>query len=280
MRRIFGTLGRLMIHWGAWLGLVRVFCFVITSASFLGAGCRRSDPVDVVGITAVDSPVISAASPLELRAEGLPTGRRVKVSLKGRLAAAGQDERALDVSLVGHVLSPERLSVAVDAARIARWGRATFDGEVVVDCDPPKPRGCHGRLAQARFDVELLGERRAQPLHSAVARLLPTVGLEISDADAATNGLLVSEVRGGSLAARAGLRVGDTIVHSNGVRLHALADLAPGPTADALALLVRRAAGQLVMLRVPLADAPPLADLRLFGLCLAASPILLLLFAR
>jgi|GEM_PF-6538047 len=269
-----------MIHWGAWLGLVRVLCFVITSASLLGAGCRRSDPIDAVGITGVDSPVISAASPLELRAEGLPSARRVQVRLHGRLAAAGQDERALDVSLVGHVLSPERLSVAVDAPLIARWGRATFDGELVVDCDPPTPRGCHGRLAQARFDVALLGERRAQPLHSAVARLLPSLGLEISDADSATFGLLVSEVRVGGLAARAGLRPGDTIVRSNGVSLHALADLAPGPSADVLSLVLRRAGGQLVTLRVPLADAPPLADLRLLGLCLAASPILLLLFSR
>jgi hypothetical protein len=196
------------------------------------------------------------------------------------LAAAGQDERSLDVSLMGHVLSPDRLSVAVDAALIARWGRATFDGEVVVDCDPPAPRGCHGRLAEARFDVELLGERRAQPLHYAVARLLPSLGLEISDADSATHGLLVAQVRPGSLAARAGLRQGDTIVRSNGVSLHALADVAPGPSADALALLVRRAGGQVVTLRVPLADAPPLADWRLLGLCLAASPLLLLLFSR
>ena len=275
-----GTLGRLMIHWGAWLGLLRLFCFVITSASLFGAGCRRGDPVDVVGITGVDSPVISAASPLLLRAEGLPSARRVRVALRGRLAAAGQDERALDVSLVGHVLSPERLSVAVDAARIARWGRATFEGEVVVDCDPPAPRGCHGRLAQARFDVSL-GERRAQPLHHAVARLLPALGVVISDADAATFGLLVSEVRDGGLAARAGLMPGDTIVGSNGVSVHALADLAPGPNADALALRVRRpAAVELLSVRVPLAAAPPLADLRLLGLCLAGAPILLWLFVR
>lgn len=275
-----GTLGRLMNHWGAWLRFLGLFCFVITSASLLGVGCRGGDPVAVVGITAVDSPVISAAAPLELRAEGLPSGRRVQVRLRGRLAAAGQDERSLDVSLVGHVLSPERLSVAIDAPVIARWGRATFEGEVVVDCDPPAPRGCHGRLAQARFDVELLGERRAQPLHFAVARLLPELGLEISDSESATYGLLVSEVRPASLAARAGLHRGDTIVRSNGVSLHALADLAPGPSADALALLVRRAGGQLLSLRVPLAEAPPLADWRLLGLCLAASPILLWLFLR
>lgn len=246
----------------------------------VGAGCRRRDPVDAVALLGVESEVISADAPLELRAEGLPSARRVQVGLRGRLAAAGQDERELDVSLVGHVLSPERLSIAVDPVLIARWGRATFEGSLVVDCDPPAPRGCHGVLAQARFDVELLGERRGQPLHYAVERLLPTLGLEISDADSATFGLLVSEVRPGSLAARAGLRSGDTIVRSNGVSLHALADLAPGPSADALALGVRRASGQLVSLRLPLADAPPLADPRLLGLCLVASPLFLLLLSR
>ncbi|HET8939544.1 MAG TPA: PDZ domain-containing protein [Polyangiales bacterium] len=236
--------------------------------------------MDVVSGLGVDSPVISVAAPLELRAEGLPSGRRVQVALRGRLAAAGQDERELDVSLLGQVLSPERLSVAVDPALIARWGRATFDGSLVVDCDPPAPRGCHGTLAQARFDVELAAERRGQPLHYAVERLLPTLGLEISDADSATYGLLVSEVLPGSLAARAGLRKGDTIVRSNGVSLHALADLAPGPRADALSLWVRRDSGPLLKLRVPLADAPPLADPRLLGLCLVASPLLLLLLSR
>jgi hypothetical protein len=276
---ILGTLGRLMAHCGAWLCFLRLLLLVILGPVVLGAGCRRADPVDAVALMGVDSPVISAEAPLELRAEGLPTARRVNVALHGRLAAAGQDERELDVSLMGHVLSPERLSIAVDPAVIARWGRATFVGSVVVDCDPPSPRGCHGALAQVRFDVELLGERRAQPLHYAVQRLLPALGLSISDADSATFGLLVSAVRPGSLAERAGLRLGDTIVRSNGVSLHALADLAPGPSADALALGVRRGETQL-SLRVPLADAPPLADLRLLGVCVVVSPLLLLLLAR
>jgi hypothetical protein len=266
-----------MIHCGAWLRFLRWLCFVIP---VLSAGCRRDDPVDAVALLGVDSPVISADSPLELRAEGLPSGRKLQVALHGRLAAAGQDERTLDVSLVGHVLSPERLSIALDPALVARWGRATFEGEVVVDCDALAGRRCHGVLQRAGFDVELVGGSRGQRLHYAVDRLLPTLGLEISDADSATYGLLVSAVQPGSLAARAGLRQGDTIVRSNGVSLHALADLAPGPSADGLALQVRRGGGPLTSMRVPLADAPPLADLRLLGLCLVASPLLLLLLTR
>ena len=83
--------------------------------------------MDQVRLLAVESKVIGPDTALELSAEGLPTGRSLAVSLKGTLAAAGQDEQKLDVSLVGHALSPERLSVAIDPARFARWGRGAVD---------------------------------------------------------------------------------------------------------------------------------------------------------
>lgn len=275
-----GTLGRLMTDFGGWLRFFGMCLFVIPVAGAGLVGCGGRDPVDQVRLVGVESPVIRADTPLSLSAQGLPSGRTLEVTLQGTLAAAGQDERTLDVSLVGHVLSPERLSVAIDPARFARWGRATFEGEVVVRCDPPTPRGCHGSLSGVRFDVELLGQRQAHALRYRVDRLLPSLGVGISDAASAAHGLLVAEVSDGSLAARAGLLPGDTIVRSNGVTLHALADMVPGPKAETLALWVRRASGEELAVRVALAEAAPWADPRVLGLCLVACPVLLFLLLR
>ena len=261
--------GALTLRW-LWL------CFCL---AFLFA-CARRGPEERLRITGADSPVISPDTALELAGEGLPSGERLVVELKGNLAAPGQDPRTIEVSSVGHVLAPERLSVALDAALVRRWGRASFDGEVRVSCEPSAHRRCRGTLAAAAFDVDVMDPRAEQRQRHVVEQLLPALGLTISDADSVAQGLLLAEVEPNSPAARAGLRPGDTIIRSNGVRLHALADLAPGPGATALALQLRRAGGRMDAVRLSLVSAAPLADPRTFALCLLACPALLLLLRR
>jgi len=241
-------------------------------------GCGRSSSEDRLRLSGLESPVISPDTALEIVGEALPTGERLLVELRGALTAVGQDTRTVQVSLVGHVLAPERLSVAVDAGLLKSWGRAGFEGEIRVSCEPTAARRCRGLLSGVSLDVEAADPRRSQrQRHKVVEQMLPALGLTVSDVESVARGMLLSGVEPGSLAEGAGLRVGDTLVRSNGVSLHALSDLAPGPSASALSLRVQRASGPLENVRLSLAHAAPLSDPRTLGLCVLACPALLLL---
>ena len=241
-------------------------------------GCGRRGPEDHLRLSGLDSPLISPETALEIVGEELPTGQRLAVELRGVLAAVGQDPRSLQVSLLGQVLAPERLSVALDSDLVRSWGRAGFEGEIRVSCEANAARRCRGLLKGVSFDVEAADPRRSQrQRHRVVEQMLPALGLTVSDSESAARGVLLSGVEPGSLAARADLHEGDTLVRSNGVSLHALSDLAPGPSASALLLRVQRASGQQESVRLALASAAPLADPRTLGLCVLACPALLLL---
>ena len=236
----------------AWQWLWLAFCLAFVFA------CGPRGPVTRLRLSAVESPLISPDTPLELSGEGLPSGERVAVELRGVLAAAGRDLRTLEVSLVGQVLAPERVSVALDAEMVRSWGRGNFEGEVRVSCEAGTRGSCQGRLFGASFDVEVVDPRRSQQQRHGVEQLLPALGLTVSDSESVAQGLVLSAVEAESVAARAGLLAGDTIVRSNGVRLRALSDLAPGPSASALILRVLRGfrRSQAGELRV---DAPEIA---------------------
>ena len=240
-------------------------------------GCGRGGPEERLRLSGIESPVISAETALEIVGEALPTGERLVVELRGVLSAVGQDARSLEVSLLGHVLAPERLSVAVDAELLRRWGRAGFDGERRVSGEPSGSRRCRGALLGVRLDFEAVDPRGSQRQRHVVEQLLPALGVTVSDSESMASGVVLAELEPGSLAAHAGLRPGDRLLRSNGVSLRALSDLAPGPSASALLLHVQRASGQVDQLRLSLASAAPLADPRTLGLCVLACPALLLL---
>ena len=240
---------------------------LIASSSIFALGCHGGGPAGPLRLIRVESPLISLDRPLELSGEELPTGLRVQVSLRGTLHSAGRDARALDVSFVGRVLSPERINVALGPAQLVGWGQGTFDGQVEVSGAPTGAPPVRGRLAGVSIDVDALDARGAQQQRHAVARMLPGLGLGISDADSLEAGLLVSEVRPWSRAQRAGLRVGDVIVRSNGVRLHGLSAMAPGPSAGELVLRVQRPSGAQDAVHLSLASVAPLSDWSAFAWC-------------
>jgi len=246
-----------------------------------GLGCgARAQVVGALKLSALESRVISPDGPLEVSGEGLPTGATVDVELRGTLYAAGSDPRSLRVSLAGRVLSPEHLNAVVRPELLAAWGYASFEGDIELSCKAGRGGLWRGRLSRVSFDVDPADVRSAQRLRHEVKRVLSNVGLVISDQTSMSRGLEVAAVGAGSRAERAGLLVGDVIVRSNGVRLHALAELAPGPSADRLELWVRHGGGHEALVRLPLASAAPLSDLRTLGWSLLACVGLALLGRR
>jgi hypothetical protein len=243
---------------------------------WFGLGCGRQ-PIEHLSLTHLETRAVAPGDALELTGEGLPPGLASTVELRGVLHAPGRDALSVRVSLPARVLSPERISAAVEPALFARWGRGSFEGELHLRGGDAASGAFDGSLAPVRFDVDMESATDSEPLRRTAESLLDDFGVAISDVDPIEHGLLIANVDPAGPAWRAHLSAGDTIEAANGVQLRALSDLAPGPSATSLKLRVRDAHGTLRAVQLPLASAAPISNPRSLALCLLACPALLLL---
>jgi len=226
----------------------------------LSSGCRGAHPSAPLRVEGLESEVISADKPLALRGEQLPIGAVVEVQVSGLMSAVGQDVRQVSASLAGRVLSPESLRVAMSEGLLLRWGRGSFEGELRMSCNLPSGVRLSRLLRPVRFDVDVRDAWASQQHRRRAEQVLSGLGIVISDAQSVLAGLEIADVRAGSRAERVGLDVGDVIERANGVALHALSDLAPGPSVSALRLRVRHPSGRVADVRLLLAGSAPLSD--------------------
>lgn len=240
------------------------------------SGCSRQ-PVQHLSLKGLETESLAPGDALELSGDGLPSGLASRVELRGVLHAPGRDELSVSVSLPARVLSPERISAAVEPACFSRWGRGSFEGELHVRGADAASGTFEGALAPVHFDVDMESLTDSEPQRRAAESLLADFGIAISDAEPIEHGLVVARVDPAGSAWRARLNAGDTIEAANGVQLHALSDLAPGPSATSLKLRVRDTHGTLRALQLPLVDAAPISNPRSLALWLLACPALLLL---
>jgi hypothetical protein len=258
--------------------------FDARAAGFLGVcllvftlgACSRTTASPRLALRGVETPLLAGDAPLELSGDALPAGAVIQLALHGMMHAPGSGERSVDLVLPGVVLSPERLTAAGDPALATLLGRGSFDGELEVHCTDPA-NACSGALDEVSIDIDGPTALSVERLRRAAQGLLAGVALEIADDAPRSNGLVIARAMRGGLAARAGLRTGDVIEAANGVRIHALGDLAPAATASVVQLRVRSAGGELRSLELPLSAAAPFRDAQLVGLYALACPILLLL---
>jgi len=99
--------------------------------------------------------VISADKPLALLGEQLPIGAVAEVHVSGLMSAVGRDVREVSASLVGRVLTPESLRVAMSEGLLLSWGRGSFEGELRVSCALSNGVHLSGLLKHVRFDVDV-----------------------------------------------------------------------------------------------------------------------------
>jgi hypothetical protein len=241
----------------------------------LGA-CSRTTASPRMALRGVETPLLAGDAPLELSGDALPSGAVIQLALHGVMHAPGSGDRSVDLVLPGVVLSPERLTAAGDPSLASLLGRGSFDGELEVHCTDPAS-ACSGALDEVSFDIDGPTALSVERLRRAAQGLLASFALELADDAPRSNGLVIARATRGGLAARAGLRTGDVIEAANGVRIHALGDLAPVATASVAQLRVRSAGGERRTLELPLSAAAPFHDAQLVGLYALACPILLLL---
>jgi hypothetical protein len=248
-------------------------CFLLVCA--LG-GCSREPASPRLALRGLETKLLVGDAPLELSGDALPPGDAIVVALHGVMHAPGRGDRSVELSLTGSVLSPERLIAQGDPSASSVLGRGSFDGQLEVRC-AAAATPCFGSLPRVHFDIDAPSVRSFEPLRRAAQTLLVSLGFEIADDAPRSQGLLIARVSAGGRAARAGLRAGDVIEVSNGVRIHALGDLAPAANVSLLHWQVRSAAGEHRALTLPLSAAAPFLDAHLVGLYALACPMLLLL---
>jgi len=241
------------------------------------ASCAGEPPAKRLHLNALETHSLAADGALEVSGEALPFDRTAQLELRGVMHSPGRSDRVLHFTLAGRVLSPERISASVDAAHVDRVGRGTFEGSLEARSEDPANAHWRGSLSHVQFDVDGPSVPSAEELRRNAQALLRSLNVDISDDASRLHGLVVTRVQAKGLGARAGLRVGDVIELANGVRIHALSDLAPAASGSHTRVAVRHAGAGLRTLLVPLQAAAPFADSHLLGLYLLACPVLALL---
>ncbi|HEX4355224.1 MAG TPA: PDZ domain-containing protein [Polyangiales bacterium] len=222
-----------------------------------------------------DGKTFVADAPLELTGEGLPAGAPIEIALRGTMHAAGLADAPIDLALSGWVLSPERLTAASQPSIAAQLGRGSFSGALAIRCLPPAL--CAGSLENVRFDVDGPSAIPLSRLRTNASALLASLGIELADDSSRAHGLTIARVEPNGTGARAGLQAGDVIETRDGVRLHALSDMAPPPSAASVTLQLKSASGRR-RIELPLMAASPFADAHRTASYLLACSILWLLF--
>lgn len=215
----------------------RTTIFLLFCLLFLLLGCERQVPPPLVEVTDLAPRAVEPGDRLEVHGTGFPQGRVGRVTLSGTVHRPGESpQRAVTYEAEGTVATPDRLELVIrDPFAEHFCGRgdhavhATFVGsvEVVFASLNPGAPPLVGRLREATLDV-LPSSGRASIADARTkegARVLAYLG--ISPGAVTGRGAPVEQVEPGSLAASAGIQVGDVLAGSDGVHVLGLGDILP-----------------------------------------------------
>lgn len=252
-------------------------------ALWLVAGCAvSSHEAELLSLSGVSPTELEPDGQLRIAGEGFPAGQPCHVTLRGQTRRPGRAPLAVSLRLRGRAVSPVSVAVTLGRPQLARLGgRGTFTGQVLVAFEG-RAQGVQvvGRLTDQRIDLirpfehDMSEARRLRERALSVADFL---GIGVDREAESHAGVLVAGADDDSRAARAGLSAGDRIVEADGVRVHDLSDLAPGPGRSDLRLSVRRPGqGTPVDIRLSLSGfESPALDASLRPLCAAVVCLLL-----
>jgi NADH-quinone oxidoreductase subunit H len=232
------------------LALLTCVACLFATALLIVVGCERQVAPPLVEVTELAPREVEAGDRLEVHGTGFPQGRIGRVTLQGTIYRPGEaPTRGVTIEAEGTVATPDRLELVVRESLTERFcGRgdraahATFQGTVAVSfaSNVPNAPPLVGVLHSAKLDV-MPSSARASVLEARIAeggRVLKFAG--VVPGTRSPRGLPVEQVQPGSLAAQAGIQVGDVIVAVDGVHVLSLGDVAPA-SARAMDVLVRHA---------------------------------------
>jgi hypothetical protein len=245
----------------------------------VGCGSEHARPALTLGVSAVEPAWVEPGSRLQVTGAGFPPGAPCEFAFQGWTQPPGSVRKRVLVRRTGSAVSERHATVELDEAGVAALGgQGTFSGTLGLACvrDPshvaisaPLP------IRLDLFESSFRGSARERELVERARRFVDFAGIRSADSRSTMHGLVVAEIRPGSLGAAARLAPGDTILEAGGVAVHSLRDLAPAGGTRAFRLRVRRAAearAESVEFALDGFDAPePRPGLQRFGFLLALS---------
>lgn len=213
------------------------------------------DEAELLRVHALTPDRLSVGSQLQIEGEGFPIGRDGTLRLSGECRAPGEPPRRVRLERPLHATAEGEATVAIDASFLRRvGGRATchFAGSVRFE---GVSGDVIGRFDDATLDiVPVARERIARHLQDGERgrHVASRLGLAFADELPEPYGLRVETVAPSSVAARAGIVPGDTVLSVDGIRLYDIADLVPPPGFHRTSIDVRHeASGRIATIEAP-----------------------------
>jgi hypothetical protein len=219
------------------------FVFLLLWLAAIGlAGCQRDVVPPLVEVTEVSPRAVELGERLELRGAGFPQGRAALVTFTGVIHRAGESDSSASIDVDGVVATSERIEIIVRepfeerfCGRGERATHATFVGDVEVAFASKNPGAppLVGTMKGVSLDVRpgLVRTEVREARAAEGGRVLAFLGLVTSAPSA--RGLLVDEVKPGSIAEAYGVRAGDYLTAFDGVHVFGPEDVLPSSSREA-----------------------------------------------
>jgi hypothetical protein len=249
------------------------FCCILD-----GCGSEHARRARTLDITALEPTWVEPGSRLQVTGTGFPPRAPCELTFDGWIQPPGAARKQISTQLEGSAASEHQVVLDLDDAGIAALGgQGTFSGALGLRCVRANQVAVSAPL-QVRLDLfesSFRGSARERELVERARRFVDFAGIRSADSRGAMHGLVVAEIRPGSLAAAVRLAPGDTILEAGGVAVHSLRDLAPAVGTRAFSVRVRRMTrvrAETVVFTLAGFDAPePPAALQRLGFLLALS---------
>ena len=246
-------------------------------------GCETSSPAELATLEQMTPSELEVGEQLTLQGSGFIVGPASLV-LEGTLSAPGQTLDELDTTMTLPVLatSPTTATARLGRRHLERTeaGHMTFSGSATLrfaSAAGPDAPPVVATLHPVRLELftgpssHQRGAHHVQIQGRAVLDTLGITGTPLPE----SRGVLIERLRSGSLGARAGLQPGEVIVAAGNVTVATIADLAPPPHTETVALSVRDVNGRIRRVPCSLAQHDMLPDLdRIAALAIAGGALL------
>lgn len=211
------------------------------------AGCSRYDDLALLELDRIEPAEVESGETLRVHGSGFALGRTPEVVVRGIVHRPGRAPAVIEAPLSGTVLSQSLIEIPVDDALIETvGGRATVDGAIWVGFRTNDDRRDIFSETRARIDFlpdtsAVLGVRATGArADEAGARRAESFGVRLSKEELGTVGVHVVSVDAGGLAARQGVRPGDTLIGLDGMTLYSWRDFWPDPSTPESTVYVER----------------------------------------
>jgi hypothetical protein len=218
---------------------------LLVGSLLLVAACASYDDLALLELQRIEPTEIEPGTTVRIHGTGFPLGSLPTLTVNATVHRPGRASETMELPWVGYVRSDVLIEVPIrDEDFAAVGGRATLDGRLRVSFDSHDGR--REVFAEEPLTVDFLPDTAMQLRSSSLESVeqpglgAASFGIELSREDLGVPGVRVLAVDPEGLAARQGMKRGDSIVAVDGLRVVRWTDFRPDPTLRHSTVLVAR----------------------------------------